>query len=41
MAQALRAVEQTVGGTQIELGLNAAIVSVREQQPQILVVRPG
>src|SRR5215831_19782782 len=40
MAQALRAVE-TVGGTQIELGLNAAIVSVREQQPQILVVRPG
>src|SRR6476620_3930629 len=41
MAQALRAVEETVGGTQIELGLNAAIVSVREQQPQILVVRPG
>ena len=27
--------------TQIELGLNAAIVSVRDQQPQILVVRPG
>ncbi|ODA67293.1 hypothetical protein A7A08_02040 [Methyloligella halotolerans] len=25
----------------IELGLNAAIVTVREQQPQILVVRPG
>ena len=29
------------GDTQIELGLNAAIVSVRDQQPQILVVRPG
>ena len=28
-------------GTQIELGLNAAIVSVRARQPQILVVRPG
>ena len=28
-------------GTQIELGLNAAIVSVRNRQPQILVVRPG
>jgi hypothetical protein len=28
------------GETQIELGLNAAIVSVREQ-PQILIVRPG
>jgi hypothetical protein len=27
--------------TQIELGLNAAIVSVRDQQPQILVVRRG
>jgi hypothetical protein len=27
--------------TQIELGLNAAIVSVRDKQPQILVVRPG
>ena len=40
MPQALRAAE-TVGGTQIELGLNAAIVSVRDQQPQILVVRPG
>lgn len=26
---------------QIELGLNAAIVTVREQQPHILVVRPG
>jgi len=25
----------------IELGLNAAIVTVREQQPHILVVRPG
>ncbi len=25
----------------IELGLNAAIVTVREQQPYILVVRPG
>ncbi|HVQ11393.1 MAG TPA: NAD regulator, partial [Methyloceanibacter sp.] len=40
MPQALRAAE-TVGGTQIELGLNAAIVSVRDQQPHILVVRPG
>ena len=29
------------GETQIELGLNAAIVSVRDQQPQILVVHPG
>lgn len=29
------------GETQIELGLNAAIVSVRDQQPQILTVRPG
>ena len=28
-------------GTQIELGLNAAIVSVRDRQPQILVVRRG
>ncbi len=28
------------GETQIELGLNAAIVSVRDQQPQILIVRP-
>jgi hypothetical protein len=28
-------------GTQIELGLNAAIVSVRARQPHILVVRPG
>jgi hypothetical protein len=27
--------------TQIELGLNAAIVTVQERQPQILVVRPG
>jgi hypothetical protein len=27
--------------TQIELGLNAAIVTVRNQQPHILVVRPG
>ena len=40
MAQVLRAAE-TVGGTQIELGLNAAIVSVRDQQPQILVVHSG
>ena len=40
MPEALRAAE-TAGGTQIELGLNAAIVSVRDQQPQILVVRPG
>jgi hypothetical protein len=30
-----------VEATQIELGLNAAIVSVRDQQPHILVVRPG
>jgi hypothetical protein len=28
-------------GPQIELGLNAAIVTVREGQPYILVVRPG
>lgn len=40
MPQAMRAVE-TAGGTQVELGLNAAIVSVRAQQPQILVVSPG
>jgi hypothetical protein len=40
MPAPIRAAE-TVGETQVELGLNAAIVSVREQQPQILVVRPG
>jgi hypothetical protein len=40
MPELLRAAEP-VGGTQIELGLNAAIVGVRAQQPQILVVRPG
>jgi hypothetical protein len=40
MAEPRRAIEPT-GLTQIELGLNAAIVSVRDQQPQILVVRPG
>ncbi|MGB2931765.1 MAG: NAD regulator [Methyloceanibacter sp.] len=40
MSDAVRATE-TAGETQIELGLNAAIVSVREQQPQILVVSPG
>ena len=28
-------------GPQIELGLNAAIVTVRDGQPYILVVRPG
>jgi hypothetical protein len=40
MAEPSRAVEGAEA-TQIELGLNAAIVSVRDQQPQILVVRPG
>lgn len=32
---------ESASATQVELGLNAAIVSVRGQQPQILVVRPG
>jgi hypothetical protein len=40
MAEARRAAEAE-SGTHIELGLNAAIVSVRARQPQILVVRPG
>jgi hypothetical protein len=40
MPRAMQAVE-SASATQIELGLNAAIVSVRLQQPQILVVRPG
>jgi hypothetical protein len=40
MAEPGRAV-QPAKATQIELGLNAAIVSVRDQQPHILVVRPG
>jgi hypothetical protein len=40
MAEPSRAAEAPEA-TQIELGLNAAIVSVREQQPHILVVRPG
>jgi hypothetical protein len=39
MAEPVRALEPA-GGTQVELGLNAAIVSVRAQQPQILVVSP-
>jgi len=33
--------ESSSNDPQIELGLNAAIVTVREQQPHILVVRPG
>jgi hypothetical protein len=40
MVEAFRAAE-IPRETQVELGLNAAIVGVREQQPQILVVRPG
>jgi hypothetical protein len=40
MSQPRRAAIEA-GETQIELGLNAAIVSVRDQQPQILIVRPG
>ena len=40
MPEAARAID-TAGETQVELGLNAAIVSVREQQPQILVLSPG
>jgi hypothetical protein len=44
MAEARRkasVAEDTPGNPQIELGLNAAIVTVRDQQPHILVVRPG
>jgi hypothetical protein len=45
MAEARRktniAQETRSTGPQIELGLNAAIVTVREGQPHILVVRPG
>src|SRR5262249_58711677 len=33
--------ESSSNDPQIELGLNAPIVTVREQQPHILVVRPG
>jgi hypothetical protein len=33
--------EPLSGDPQIELGLNAAIVTVRDQQPHILVARPG
>jgi len=35
------AAETESSDPRIELGLNAAIVTVREQQPHILVVRPG
>src|SRR5581483_10124109 len=35
------AAEMETTDPKIELGLNAAIVTVREQQPYILVVRPG
>src|SRR5262249_801908 len=35
------AAECSSNDPQIVLGLNAAIVTVREQQPHILVVRPG
>ncbi len=35
------AAEQSTNNPQIELGLNAAIVMVRDQQPHILVARPG
>ncbi len=46
MAEAGRKTPHLVAETEssdpkIELGLNAAIVTVREQQPHILVVRPG
>jgi hypothetical protein len=45
MAEARRkasvAEEKTPSNPQIELGLNAAIVTVRDQQPHILVVRAG
>src|SRR6187431_1840028 len=39
--KAAAAEETSNNAPQIELGLNAAIVTVREQQPHILVVRPG
>lgn len=35
------AAEPSTSDSQIELGLNAAIVMVRDQQPHILVARPG
>ncbi|MGK2922641.1 MAG: NUDIX hydrolase [Methyloceanibacter sp.] len=35
------AAEPSTNDSQIELGLNAAIVMVRDQQPHILVARPG
>ena len=38
--KAAAAEETSNNAPQIELGLNAAIVTVREQQPHILVVRP-
>jgi hypothetical protein len=46
MAEATRKAPQLAAATEstdpkIELGLNAAIVTVREQQPYILVVQPG
>ena len=46
MAEARRKTPQLAAATEstdpkIELGLNAAIVTVREQQPYILVVQPG
>jgi hypothetical protein len=46
MAEARRKAQHLDAATEstdpkIELGLNAAIVTVREQQPHILVVRPG
>ncbi len=44
MAEARRkasVAEETPGNPQIELGLNAAIVTVRDQQPHILVVWAG
>jgi hypothetical protein len=40
MAELSRLIE-AIEDPQIELGLNAAIVSVRDQQPHILVVQPG
>src|SRR6187397_315401 len=39
--KAAAAEETSHNAPQIELGLNAAIVTVREQQPHILVVRSG
>jgi hypothetical protein len=39
--KATAAAEASIGDPQIELGLNAAIVTVRDQQPHILVARPG